>query len=58
MVVIENELQCCFEQTLEFGAKDDSNSALCSRLDVEGITLKDSFKSSLTMNRDMSGEER
>jgi hypothetical protein len=47
--MIENQLESCLEETLEFGAEYDAYRALCSRLDVDRITLEDGLKPRATI---------
>ena len=46
--MIEDQLEGCSEQTLEFWAEYDPYLALCARPNVEGIALKNCYKPSET----------
>jgi hypothetical protein len=51
--MIEHQLECCFEQTLEFGAEYDPYWTLFARPNFGRIALKNCFKPSatVTMNK-------
>jgi hypothetical protein len=57
--MIENQLECCLEQSLVLRAEYDAHSALRARLDVVRVALGNYFEARRTMNKTelWSGED-
>ncbi len=49
--MIENQFECCLEQSLVLRAEYDAHAALRARLDVVRVALENYFKARRTMNK-------
>jgi len=49
--VIENQLECCLEQSLVLRAEYDAHTALRARLDVVRVALEGYFEARRTMDK-------